>query len=127
MARKKFKYPIRFFYFDKMVGEFECPEQSNEVDRRIIAIKNNIKKWTHFILGDTGSMGIKLKESKDDLRGERGEYSTADFLPLPSGNYLVWIDRDGKTTTVRLTISAEDILRIHRETGVSIYKIHHLI
>ena len=101
MARKRNNL-IRFFYFDKMVGEFECPEQSGEKVRRKIAIDNCIDKWTHFILHDNAVMGVKLEESKHDLRGENGEYSTADYLPLPSGDYLVWIDKDCETSTIKL-------------------------
>lgn len=102
MAQKKFKNPIRFFYFDKTLGKFECPERSNEGVRRKIAIDNNIGKWTHWILGNNRIMGIKLEESKNDLRGEQGEYSTADFLPLPTGDYLVWINQNCKTTTINI-------------------------
>lgn len=101
-ARKKLKNPIRFFYFDKILGEFECPERSNEEVRRKVATDNNIGKWTHWILGNNRIMGIKLEESKHDLRGENGEYSTADYLPLPTGDYLVWIDRDCKGTTINI-------------------------
>lgn len=102
--KKKFQYPIRFFYFDKIVGEFECPLVSDEITRRKIATDNNIDKWTHFILGDNTAMGIKLKESKHDLRGEQGEYSTADYLPLPTGDYLVWTYRDCTTSTIKLNL-----------------------
>lgn len=95
---------IKFFYFNKMVGEFKCPNASDEIDRRMIAIDNNIEKWTHFILGNNRAMGVKLEESKHDLRGEKGEYSTVDYLPLPSGDYLVWISPDCKTSTIKLDL-----------------------
>jgi len=106
-----------------MIGEFECPSESNEVIRRKIAADNNIYKWTHFILGNNRVMGVKLEESKHDLRGEQGEYSTADYLPLPTGHYLVWISPDCKTTTVKLSLSPKDVLKIHRETGIPIWEI----
>jgi len=46
-------------------------------------------------------MGVRLNEHKYDLRGENGEYSTADFLPLPTGKYLVWIEPNGMTVTIK--------------------------
>ena len=97
------KQKIRFFYFDKLLGEFDCPEMSDSADRNKIATDHGVdKNWTHFILGDNEIMGVRLREVKYDLRGERGEYSTADFLPLPTGEYLVWIEPTGFTVTIKM-------------------------
>jgi len=41
---------IKFFYFDRLLGEFECKEASNMADREKIASDNGVGLWTHFIL-----------------------------------------------------------------------------
>ena len=94
---------IKFFYFDKLLGEFDCPEGSNQDDRNKIATDHGVdKNWTHFILGLNRIMGVRLHEVKYDLRGENGKLFTADFLPLPTGEYLVWIEPSGFTTTIKM-------------------------
>lgn len=86
---------IRFYYFDKLLGKFDCPEFNDEKDRRKIAKDNGIMNWTHFILGENRVMGVKLVETKDN---------TADYLPLPSGDYLVWITPECRSSTIKLTL-----------------------
>jgi len=99
------KKVIKFYYFDKFLGKFNCPERSTIEDRNKIAADNGVSEWTHFVIVDSNrnkTMGVRLNETKRDLRGERGEYSTADFLPLPTGEYFVWIYPDCKTVTIKV-------------------------
>ena len=95
-------YTIKFFYFDKLLGEFDCPGGTNQDDRNKIATDHGIDNWTHFILGLNQIMGVRLNEVKHDRRGEMGKYSTADFLPLPTGEYLAWIEPSGFTSTIKM-------------------------
>lgn len=96
------KETIKFYYFDKLLGEFDCPGATSIKDREKIAADNDVGKYTHFIIGDNRIMGVMLNENKDDLRGERGEYSTVDFLPLPTGRYFAWVHPNGMTVTVKV-------------------------
>lgn len=93
---------IKFYYFDKFLGEFKCPEATTIKDREKIAKDNDVGKYTHFIIGDNRIMGVMLNEHKYDLRGENGKYSTADSLPLSIGRYFVWIDPNCWTVTIRI-------------------------
>jgi len=82
---------IRFYYFDEMLGLFNCPEMSTEEERRKIAEERGIKKWTHFILDKNRVMGFKLKESKKTPEA-----------PLTRGDYLVAVQPDCTTNTIKL-------------------------
>jgi len=93
---------IKFYYFDKFLGEFDCPQASTAEEREKIAADNDVGKYTHFIIGDNRIMGFMLNEHKHDLRGKSGEYSTADFLPLPTGRYFAWVQPDCMTVTVKI-------------------------